>query len=181
MENKEISPFGKDSITFKGDTFVPVILGKANGPLYRFSQSETKFLYKFLDTLDLTAACNEVGISEKRGKEYLNRKHIKAFIDEKSRERALASGLTLDNHMAWLKEVRDEVTTPSVMALEASKQIARIIKPAESRGVQVNVQTNVTVGQSPFSSVSSEELVAMMEKRLQERPNAIPDRTPGPA
>lgn len=175
------NPLSKDAITFKGDTFIPVVLGKADGPLFRFSQSETKFLYKFLDTLDLSAACKEIGITEKKGKAYLSRKHIKQFIEQKSRERALAAGLTLDNHMAWLKEVRDEVTKPSESALEASKQIARLLRPADPRGVQVSVQTNVSIGQSPFNDVSSDELIAMMEKRLKERPDVIEGRVTSPS
>jgi hypothetical protein len=161
-ENK----LSKDQVTFKGHTFIPVVLGDAQGPLYKFSQREVKFLYALTSTWNLEAACQEIGIDLAKAKRFLSKKHIIAFLEEKSRERALAAGLTMDNHMAWLREVRDGVKLPSESALDASKQITRILRPEGGRGVNVTVNTQVNVAASPYEKLTPEQLMAGMSERV---------------
>ena len=169
-ENK----LSKGEITFKGHTFIPVVLGNADGQLLKFSQREVKFLYALTTTWNLDSACQEIGIPIESAKRFLNRKHIIAFLEEKSKERALAAGLTMDNHMAWLREVRDGVRLPAESALDAAKQITRILKPESGRGVNVTVNTQVNVAASPYDKMTPEQLMAGMSERV----NAIQGGSP---
>lgn len=166
---REIRPAPDRSLSMNGRTFVPVILGKADGELLKFSDREVRFLDRFLATMNLDMACEEIGIAESTGRNYLKRPHIRKYLEEKLRIAALEAGTDIREHVAWLRNVRDGVDKPTGTQLEAAKIISRHLRPSGPGVVINNNQLNVQGGvASPYAGMTSEQLLAGMKERSAE-------------
>lgn len=144
-------------------TYLPeVISGEVNAKVYKFSPRVRKFIWKMIELGSVGIASAEVGISRWTGMRYLKRKEIKEFIESKWREKALAAGTTMDNHIAWLREKRDTADTD--VAIRAARQITTLLKPAGG-GIHINMTQNNSAP-SPYDKMSPEQLADAMRERL---------------
>lgn len=151
-------------IQVHGKTYVPAILsGKTNSKLYRFSQKSFRFISKFLETMSLEAACGEIGISPETGRRYLARKEISSYIEEQLRVKAVAAGTDIQNHLAWLRSVRDGVEANDSQ-LRAARILAQMLKPAGG-GIHINMTQNNSAT-SPYEKMAPEQLADAMRERL---------------
>ena len=174
---------GSQPIAVRGHIFQPVVLthkpsrnGKAKPQIIRLSQREAKFIDRILQTGNLDIACKDIGITIQLGGRYLKRPNVRRYMDEKIREFALSNGTTIHNNLAWLREVRDGMMLATKEQLDASKVIARILRPA---GVHLNLQQNFSHGTvpSPYQAMSFEQIIDETDERV----NAIKGRSPSQA
>jgi hypothetical protein len=156
------------TIKVAGKTIIPAIL--TDNSLHLFSGREMRFLEAFTKHFDLELACQEIGLGVEAGRKYLRRKHIKTYLEDKLRQAALAQGTDINNHLAWLRDVRDGRKVVTKESMDAAKVLARLLKPAS--GVSLNLtQNNVNVGgasatPSPYAGMSFEQIAAAMRDRL---------------
>lgn len=165
-----------------GNIFAPIILKGKPGEkpvIARISQRELKFANKLLATGNLTIACHEVGCTIPAGKRLLKSARIKQFIDEMLAQMALASGTTVNDNLAWLRQVRDGDLPANQRQMDAAKVIARILAPRGSVNVQVNAQFNGANNQevNPYSGMSFAQIIAETEERV----GALKGHRPGSA
>jgi hypothetical protein len=160
-------------VTIGDKDFVPVALpakmdrnGKAYHPVKMFSQKEIRFLNRFMQSMSLAEACLEIGVDEMQGRKYLRRPHFKAYLDGNIRQAALASGTNVENHIAWLRGVRDGISEPGRVAMEAAKQLSRFLKPAAPvNATQININAGAA-SPSPFKGMSIDQLAGEMRQRI---------------
>lgn len=159
------------AVEVHGHIFAPIVLsrGQKKSVIGHLSQRELKFTHKLLSTGNLSYAAQEIGITEAQAKRFVQRPTIRVFIEEKLQEIALARGTTVDNNLAWLRQVRDGETHASKEQLDAAKVIARVLRPASAPGVAVQVN-NYGAGAgavpNPYSSMSMDQLLSDTEERV---------------
>jgi hypothetical protein len=153
--------------------FVPIILGKsADGKkprIKKFTQRELRFLDKLIQTRDFQISAEEVGIDIQTAKKWVRKTHFRAYMQDAYRRAALAQGIDAQEHIAWLRAVRDGFETPNDMAMEASKQLSRFLRPSAPTVVNASqtIINNGSAAPSPFKGMSREQLAGEMGKRLE--------------
>lgn len=158
-----VDPPGNPGVLVRGHVFRPVVIGK--GQLHRLSTREARFLDKFLETGNLDIACQEIGIANGTGINYLKRPHIKRYIEDMTRQQALAAGLTMEKLMAKLSAGLDGEINLSKDQIEIVKVAARILRPS-TPGLQINLQQNNIGSSSPYSLMTPDQLTTAMRERV---------------
>lgn len=170
------------SISVRGHLFTPVYLTGKKPTVVKLSQREARFCAKFIKHGNLDLACQEIGLDPDRGKRFLARRGVKAYVLQKVEEAALATGTDADNNLSWLRRVRDGDEEVSKEQMDAAKVIAKMFRPA-SGPISVKMQQNNFTGgsnatvPSPYANMGLEQIGAEMKERV----NAIEGRHSGTA
>lgn len=160
-------------IKVAGHIFAPVIFGKTEMGrhiLHKLSQREAKFLAVYCGTWSLKKACEEIGLEVKRGERYLNRKHVRTFVLDQLKQKALANGVSVDYLVSRFREAFDGTVVLSEGELEAGKVLARLLKPsAPAVAVTLNQQTNnFNSANNPYENMTKDQLLGEIGRVAQE-------------
>ena len=171
MAGGDIIPEGhttpEGALEVGGAKFVPVYLGTANEKptIAYLSQREEKFLARFIKTLNIQDAADEIGVKVPTAKRYLQKPNVRKVLDHLSEQAAIRAGTSLDETVVWLRKARDGVVAPSDVQVKCAATLAKILRPAGG-GIHVNVQNNVGRFESPYKDMEADELKANMKERL---------------
>jgi len=171
------TPNDKEAVTVGSKTFHPIYLGhKEDKPIIvALSQREERFIKKFLETLSVEKASEEIGISMKLAKKYLTRSNVKAVITQAVQKAAIRQGTDLDEHIVWLRKGRDGVLKPEKYQIDCAQILAKALKPSGG-GINVNINNQVAVFDSPYKDMTTVQLTDAMQERI----NAIQGGATGP-